>query len=220
MLHKLRMTPMRHTARAAAPPFDGHQHECGPAGLSVGGSPLKALVVGHQSRCGRPRTRHAAARGRRVTHGARRSLWSISHAVSLRLSPSSALQPHRRNPPRVRRHQIRRPEPLGQRQLGVVEDGPRGQRDLVPAARALPPCAGRRAHTRPGPHSAHTRIRPATGSQPDTVGRRLRWRIGAETRADSWGILGGAHAYTTYRRVLKQPEKQKAPRTRHPVECH
>ena len=53
--------------------------------------------------------------------------------------PELALQPHRRNPPRVRRHQIRRPEPLGQRQLGVVEDGPRGQRDLVPAARALPP---------------------------------------------------------------------------------
>ena len=49
------------------------------------------------------------------------------------------LQPHRRNTPRVRRHQIRRPEPLGQRQLGVVEDGPRGQRDLVPAPRALPP---------------------------------------------------------------------------------
>ena len=47
--------------------------------------------------------------------------------------PELALQPHRRNPPRVRRHQIRRPEPLGQRQLGVVEDGPRGQRDLVSA---------------------------------------------------------------------------------------
>ena len=72
--------------------------------------------------------------------------------------------------------------------------------------------AGRRAHTRPGPHSAHTRIRPANGSPPDTVGRRLRWRIGAETRGDSWERLGGAHAYTTYRGVLKQPEKQRKPR--------
>ena len=71
--------------------------------------------------------------------------------------------------------------------------------------------AGRRAHTRPGPHSAHTRIRPANGSPPDTVGRRLRWRIGAETRGDSWERLGGAHTYTTYRGVLKQPEKQKSP---------
>ena len=60
---------------------------------------------------------------------ARRSLWSISHAVSLRLSPSWRCSPTAEI---VRRHQIRRPEPLGQ-QFGVVEDGPRGQRDLVSA---------------------------------------------------------------------------------------
>jgi hypothetical protein len=39
--------------------------------------------------------------------------------------------------PFVRSHQIRRPEPVGQRSLRPVKNGPGGQRNLVPALDAL-----------------------------------------------------------------------------------
>ena len=103
--------------------------------------------------------------------------------------PELALQPHRRNPPRVRRHQIRRPEPLGQRQLGVVEDGPRGQRDLVPAARALPPALVDEHIRVPAPTArTHESVRPPARSQllsAGVFGGELALKLG-QTLGESW----------------------------------
>ena len=138
---------------------------------------------------------------------ARRSLWSISHAVSLRLSPELALQPHRRNPPRV---VVIRYAARTTGSAAAWRCGGRSPRSARPGAGS--PCiatgAGRRAHTRPGPHSAHTRIRPATARSQilsaGVFGGELALKLG-QTLGESWR----AHAYTTYRRVLKQPEKQK-----------
>ena len=48
------------------------------------------------------------------------------------------LYEQRRNPTLVSGHQIGGPEPLGQRDLGPVENRPSCQRDLVTAARTLP----------------------------------------------------------------------------------
>lgn len=52
--------------------------------------------------------------------------------------PKLALEKQCRNTPLVGGHQVGRPEPKGQRGLGIVQDGPRGQRDLVATGGTLP----------------------------------------------------------------------------------
>ena len=54
-----------------------------------------------------------------------------------------------------------------------------------------------------------TRNRPATGWQPDTLGKPPRWRTVTGIRASSSGMLDAARPYTTPCGLLKQPDKQK-----------
>jgi hypothetical protein len=56
-----------------------------------------------------------------------------------------------------------------------------------------------------------TRNRPATGWQPDTLGKPPRWRTVTGIRASSSGMLDAARPYTTPCGLLKQPDKQKTP---------
>ena len=63
-------------------------------------------------------------------------------------------------------HQIGGPEPMGQRDLGPVKNRPGGQRDLVPAAGALPPSLVHQFVGSPMSASrADEAIGPATGRQ-------------------------------------------------------
>ena len=186
--------PHADTARAAAPPFDGHQHECGPPAFQLAAPAQPWLWATNPGVVDLDLAMQRLAGG--VDHG---SAQFVEHQPRrfIAAEPELALQPHRRNPPRVRRHQIRRPEPLGQRQLGVVEDGPRGQRDLVPAARALPPefdssgigmgststYASRppqRAHTNPSGHRLGSQILSA-----GVFGGELALKLG-QTLGESW----------------------------------
>ena len=64
-----------------------------------------------------------------------------------------------------------------------------------------------------GSRTAGTQNRPANGSQTGTPGTPLRWRTVTGIRADSSEMLGAARLYTTPWGLLKQPDKQKTPRT-------
>src|SRR5712691_5621471 len=55
--------------------------------------------------------------------------------------------------------------------------------------------------------SEDTRPRPASDTLPSTPGRLPRWRIDAETQANSSETQDAARAYTTYGALLKQPDK-------------
>ena len=74
------------------------------------------------------------------------------------------------------RHQIGRPEPDGQRQLGVMHDGAGSHRGLPMAAGALP--GPRLGLQRPGPAGAaartHKAIRPTCFEQVFDTGRLIR----------------------------------------------
>src|SRR5260370_24934397 len=54
------------------------------------------------------------------------------------LKTELVLEKQRRDPSLIRRHQVDRPEPEGQRGLRIVKDGPRCQGDLVTTCGALP----------------------------------------------------------------------------------
>ena len=178
--------PHADTARAAAPPFDGHQHECGPPAFQLAAPAQPWLWATNPGVVDLDLAMQRLAGG--VDHG---SAQFVEHQPRrfIAAEPELALQPHRRNPPRVRRHQIRRPEPLGQRQLGVVEDGPRGQRDLVPAARALPPALVDEHIRVPAPTArTHESVRPPARSQilsAGVFGGELALKLG-QTLGESW----------------------------------
>jgi hypothetical protein len=60
-----------------------------------------------------------------------------------------------------------------------------------------------------GFHISDIRSRPASGRQPDTVGKPSRWQTSIGTPARSLETPGEALAYTTGCGLLKQPDKQK-----------
>ena len=57
--------------------------------------------------------------------------------AAIRTDPELVLELQRRDPVRMRRHQVGGPEPDGERELAAVQDGPRRHRGLAMAARAL-----------------------------------------------------------------------------------
>ena len=57
--------------------------------------------------------------------------------AAIRTDPELVLGLQRRDPVRMRRHQVGGPEPDGERELAAVQDGPRRHRGLAMAARAL-----------------------------------------------------------------------------------
>ena len=94
--------------------------------------------------------------------------------------PELTLEQERRDAALVGRHQIRRPEPLRQRGLRVVENRSSGQRDLMPARGALP--ASIRQRVRPRMSAARTReaLGPATRRQvllASLVGREFSLKL-------------------------------------------
>jgi hypothetical protein len=109
--------------------------------------------------------------------------------------PELPLQQERGHTAGVRDGQIRRPEPQGERRLGVVENRPGGERGLVPARLALPSLLLLDAVCAPVA-AARTRksIRPATRAQIVLTGR-----LGRETPLEIEHIprkRGARHAHT------------------------
>ena len=98
------------TSCPAAPLLDGHQHEGGPPAFELAAS-------------AQPRLRTASPGVVNLDGAVQRLAGRIHHGPAqfvehqprrfIAAEPELALQPHRRNTPRVGRHQIRRPEPLG-----------------------------------------------------------------------------------------------------------
>ena len=80
------------------------------------------------------------------------------------------LEQERRNPTFIRCHQVRRPKPQHQRYSRIVENGPRCQRHLMSAPRALPEAS--RHDIRMLVPTARTlkSIRPTTGGQEPPTG--------------------------------------------------
>ena len=174
------------TACPAAPLLDGHQHEGGPPAFELAASAQPRLrtanpgVVNLDGAVQRLAGRIHHGPAQFVEHQPRRFIAA---------EPELALQPHRRNTPRVGRHQIRRPEPLGERQLGIVEDSPRSQRDLMPATRALPPAAVDEYIRVPAPTAlTHESVRPTARRQILLVGvfgSELALKL-AQTLGEAW----------------------------------
>jgi hypothetical protein len=79
--------------------------------------------------------------------------------------PELALQQERRDAALIGRHQIRGPEPVGQRGLRVVQDGSRRQRYLMPAFGTLPAALRHGVRTPASTAGAGETLRPATRRQ-------------------------------------------------------
>ena len=174
------------TSCPAAPLLDGHQHECGRPAFELAASAQPRLRTANPSVVNLDRTVQRLAG--RIHHGAAQF---VEHQPRrfIAAEPKLALQSHRRNTPRVGRHQIRRPEPLGQWQLGIVEDSPRGQRDLMPATRALPPVPVDEHIRVPAPTAlTHESVRPTARRQillAGVFGGELALKL-AETLGKGW----------------------------------
>ena len=174
------------TSCPAAPLLDCHQHECGPPAFELAASAQPRLRTANPSVVNLDRTVQRLAG--RIHHGAAQF---VEHQPRrfITAEPKLALQSHRRNTPRVGRHQIRRPEPLGQWQLGLVEDSPRGQRDLMPATRALPPVPVDKHIRVPAPTAlTHESVRPTARRQillAGVFGGELALKL-AETLGKGW----------------------------------
>ena len=143
------------TSCPAAPLLDGHQHEGGPPAFELAGLP-------RSPGCGPPvqvsSTSMVPCNGSRAAFTmARRSLWSISHAVSLRRSPSWRCSPTAEIP-RVS---------VVIRYAAQNHWAPRGKRDLMPATRALPPA----------PVDEHIRVPAPTALTQETVRPTARRQI-------------------------------------------
>src|SRR2546425_3113299 len=78
--------------------------------------------------------------------------------------------------------------------------------------RRIPSVFGQPTGSRAGARIAGTGNPPASGTEPDTSGRPLRWRIQAETGEESQERTDAALPDTTAGRNLKQPDKQKTAR--------
>ena len=144
----------------------------------------------------------------RIDH---RSAQLVEHHPSRFIATQAelALEQERRDAALVGRHQIRGPEPVGQRGLRVVQN--RSGRQATPGAGSRHTAsAASPLRTLAGVHSAGTRNPPASDRPPDTAGRPPRSQIDAETRANSSETAGAARAYTTNSGVLKQPDKQES----------
>ena len=62
----------------------------------------------------------------------------LSRAGGPRGQTQLALQEKRRGAPFIRGHEVSRPEPIGQRGFGIMQNRPRREGDLIPTAGALP----------------------------------------------------------------------------------
>ena len=160
---EIRKNPHTDAPRPTAPLFDGRQDERGPPAFELATPTQPRLRPTNPGIVDFDRAMQRLAGG--INHGTAQFV-EYQPRRFIAAKPELALQPQRRNTPRVGRHQIRRPEPLGQRQLGVVEDGPRGQRNLMPATRTLPPPPIDEHIGGPSPTaSTHKPVRPATRRQ-------------------------------------------------------
>ena len=94
----------------------------------------------------------------------------------VRAQSKLALQLQCRNAVGMGRHQIGRPEPRGQRQLGVVHDRAGGHRGLLAAAGAFPsPCLGLQLpRFVPAASRADKALRPARRDKVSDAGRLIR----------------------------------------------
>ena len=95
--------------------------------------------------------------------------------TAVRSQAELALQLQSRDPVGMGGHQIGRPEPGGQRQLGMVHDGPGGHRGLFAAASALPEPAPAKAGVHGLVCSSHALVMPQLG-QTNPSGQRAAKR--------------------------------------------
>ena len=109
-------------------------------------------------------------------HHAAAQLGADQPSRFVRAQSELALQLQRRDPVGMGRHQIGRPEPGGQRQLGVVHDRAGGHRGLLAAAGAFPgPCLGLQLPGfAPAAAGADKAMRPARREKVCDAGRLIR----------------------------------------------
>ena len=98
----------------------------------------------------------------------RRSSELVKDHPSGLVAPKSelTLEKQCRNTPLVGGHQVGSPKPKGQGSLGIVKDGSRGKRDLMPAGGTLPAPSSRQGIAmRVSASGTFEAFRPATGGQ-------------------------------------------------------
>ena len=172
--------------RTIIPLFDGHQNgdratvfqltASGDAGLRPANPGVIELDVAMERLAGRIHHRSAQL----VEHHPRGLIAP---------QPELMLDPERRDTALVSGHQVRRPEPLRERRLRVMQNRPSGQRDLMPALGALPPPRRDRVRplmTAPGTDKA---VRPAARRQVLLAGL-----LGCELTSELVQILGKRRA--------------------------
>jgi hypothetical protein len=176
------------------------------ADLSVVGC-LEGPAAVRQSRCRRPRSRHAAAR-------ARHSPWpAAACAASSKRFHIDAIQVGAEaRAPRFRACRLSSdtpPRTSGSTQSSCCEESSPPSATLGADRRRTANADASRGRKHADGHSAGTRSHLASGRPPDTLGRPLRWRIDAETAPNPWETADAARPYTTNCGVLKQPDKHK-----------